>query len=82
MIELNQEEKKVVQKVVDEMTKCDLFCGRYDAKNGSAEFMYGIATVMDYLTHLVSDDYGAEFENIFIKNMKESKIELDKSIQM
>ena len=73
MVELSQEEKKVVQKIVDGMADCDLFRGRYDAKNGSAEFMYGIFTVMEYLTCLVSDDYGAEFEKIFLKNMIKSE---------
>ena len=83
MVELSQEEKKAVQKVVDGMAECGLFYGRYDAINGSTDFMYGIATVMEYLAHLVSDDYGAEFENIFSKNMKESaKIGLDKLGQM
>lgn len=79
MIELTQEEKKVVQKVVDGMTECGLFFGHYDAKNGSAEFMHGIATVMEYLAYLVSDDYGAEFADIFFKNMKKS---LDKQHQV
>lgn len=72
MIELTQEEKKVVQKVVDGMTECGLFFGHYDAKNGGAEFMHGIATVMEYLAYLVSDDYGAEFEDIFFENMIKS----------
>lgn len=73
MVVLNQEEKKVVEKVVDGMTECGLFYGRYDAKNGSAEFMHGIATVMEYLAYLVSDDYGAEFEDAFLKNMIKSE---------
>ena len=42
-------------------------------KNGSAEFMHGISTVMDYLAYLVSEDYGAEFEEKFLKNMIESE---------
>ena len=73
MVELNQEEKKVVEKIVDGMTECGLFCGCYDAKNGSAEFMHGIATVMEYLAYLVSDDCGAKFEDAFLKNMAKSK---------
>lgn len=73
MVELNQEEKKVIQKVVDGMAECDLFFGRYDAINGSTEFMHGVATVMEYLVYLVGDDYGAEFENTFLKNMIESE---------
>lgn len=78
MVELNQEEKKVVQKVIDGMTECGLFCGRYDAKNGSAEVMHGIAFVMEYLAYLVSDDYGAEFEDTFLNNMIKSEKRLDK----
>lgn len=73
MLNLNQEEKKVIEKVVDGMTECGLFCGRYDAKNGSAEFMHGIATVMEYLAYQVGEDYGAEFEDKFLKNMIESE---------
>lgn len=73
MLNLNQEEKKVIEKVVDGMTECGLFCGRYDAKNGSAEFMHGISTVMDYLAYLVGENYGAEFEEKFLKNMIESE---------
>ena len=73
MVELNQEEKKVVQKVIDGMTECGLFCGRYDAKNGSADVMHGIAFVMEYLAYLVSDDYGEEFEDTFLKNMIKSE---------
>lgn len=73
MVVLNQEEKKVIEKVVDGMTECGLFCGKYDAKNGSAEFMHGISTVMEYLAYLVSDEYGAEFDETFLKNMIKSE---------
>lgn len=71
---LKQEEKKVVEKIVNEMTENGLFSGRYDAKNGSTEFMHGIAIVMEYLAYLVSDEYGAKISNTFIKNMIKSKI--------
>lgn len=73
MVVLNQEEKKVVEKVVDGMTECGLFCGRYDATNGNEQFMYGINTVMEYLAYLVSDEYGEEFSDKFIKNMIKSE---------
>lgn len=73
MIALNKKERKVVEKVVDGMAECGLFCGRYDAENGSEEFMHGIAAVMEYLAYLVDDDYGARFEETFSKNMIESK---------
>lgn len=73
MLELNQEEKKVIEKVVDGMTECGLFCGRYDAKNGNEHFMYGVSTVMEYLAYLVSDEYGNEFSDTFTKNMIKSE---------
>ena len=73
MLELNQEKKKVIDKVVDGMTECGLFCGRYDAKNGNEHFMYGVSTVMEYLAYLVSDEYGDEFSDTFTKNMIKSE---------
>lgn len=73
MLELNQEEKEVIEKVVDGMTECGLFCGRYDAKNGNEHFMYGVSTVMEYLAYLVSDEYGDEFSDTFTKNMIKSE---------
>ena len=73
MVALNKKEKKVIKKVVDEMSKGGLFCGKYDAKNGDAKFMYGIATVMEYFAYLISEDYGEEFEKVFFKNLAKSK---------
>ena len=34
-MELTREEKQTIQKVVEHMGECDLFSGRYDAKNGN-----------------------------------------------
>ena len=73
MVALNKKEKKVIKKVVDEMSKGGLFCGEYDAKNGDAKFMYGIAAVMEYFAYLISEDYGEEFEKAFFKNLAKSK---------
>ena len=73
MVVLSQEEKKVIKKVVDEMSEYGLFCGQYDAKNGSIEFMHGVATVMEYLASLVSENYGAKFEDTFLKNIIKSE---------
>ena len=73
MVALTKKEKEVIEKVINEMTECGLFYGHYDAKNGSVEFMNGIGTVMEYLAYLVSDEYGAEFEKVFLKNLIESE---------
>ena len=48
---------------------CGMFVGNYDAKNGSAEFMQGIETVMEYIAYSISDEQGDDFSNLFIKNM-------------
>ena len=57
--------------------RCGMFVGNYDAKNGSAEFMHGIETVMEYIAYSISDEQGDNFSNLFIKNMiaSEQKIQ-------
>lgn len=72
-MELTREEKQTIQKVVEHMSECGLFCGRYDAKNGSKKFMYGINTVMEYLAYLVSEEFGEQIDSEFLENMKKSE---------
>ena len=48
---------------------CGMFVGNYDAKNGSAEFMYGIEAVMEHIAYSICDEQGDDFSNLFIKNM-------------
>ena len=48
---------------------CGMFVGNYDAKNGSAEFMYGISAVMEHIAYNICDEQGDDFYNLFIKNM-------------
>ena len=48
---------------------CEMFVGDYDAKNGSAEFMHGIETVMEHIAYSICDERGDDFSNLFIKNM-------------
>lgn len=73
MEELTQLEKDTLKKIIEEMKKCGMFIGRYDAKNGNEQFMYGISTVMEYLAYRVSDEYGDVFSDEFINNMVESE---------
>lgn len=72
-MELTREEKQTIQKVVEHMSECGLFCGRYDATNGSKKFMYGVSTVMEYLAYLVSEEFGEQIDSEFLKNMKKSE---------
>ena len=62
--------------LVLEMMECPMFRGVYDAKHGSDSFMYGIATVMEYLALKVSEEFYEEVSDIFVKNMVKS---LDKA---
>lgn len=62
--------------LVMEMMECPMFRGEYDAKHGSDSFMYGIATVMEYLALKVSEEFYEEVSDIFVKNMVKS---LDKA---
>lgn len=48
---------------------CKMFVGEYNAENGSAEFMYGILAVMEYLAYNICDEEGDAFSDLFTKNM-------------
>ena len=69
MRELNTNERETLKDIIEEMRKCNMFNGIYDAKNGSAQFMYGISTVMECLAYRVSDEYGDSFSDTFVKNL-------------
>ena len=71
-MELTDNEREVLKKIIEEMRKCGLFAGKFDAKNGNVNFMYGIETVMEYLTMLISDKYHDEYEKEFINNFERS----------
>lgn len=62
--------------LVLEMMECPMFRGEYDAKHGEESFMYGIATVMEYLALKVDEGFYQEVSDIFAKNMAKS---LDKA---
>ena len=68
--------EEIIKELVEEMSRCGLFIGKYDAKNGNKNFIYGIQTVMEYLSYKVSDEYGDNFSNIFLKNMIDSESKL------
>ena len=71
-MELTNEERTILKKIVENMRKCGLFAGKFDAKNGNVNFMYGIETVMEYLTSLISEEYCDEYQKEFINNFERS----------
>ena len=54
--------------VYDELIKVPLFCGHYDARNGSDPYMYGICTVMENIALHVSEECADNFVELFVTN--------------
>jgi len=59
--------------VFDDLTKCNMFKGIYDAKHCNANFMYGILAIMENIALNVSEDCYENFTTEFTKNMIDSK---------
>ena len=49
-----------------------LFLGRFDAKNGKSEFMYGIGTLMDFIAYESSEADYDDFQKIWFENFQKS----------
>lgn len=71
-MELTDNERAILKKIVENMRECGLFAGKFDAKNGNVNFMYGIETVMEYLASLISEEYCDEYQKEFINNFERS----------
>lgn len=65
--------KWAYKKVLNDLKKYRMFCGKYDAKNGNVHFMYGVQTVMEYIASQVSRECCDKFDNEFINNLLESE---------
>lgn len=60
--------------VYKDLTKDEgVFTGRYDVKNGSEKYMYGVCSVMEYIAYKVGEDCYDAFTDRFTKNMIESQ---------
>ena len=64
---------RAYQVVFRDLMQIDLFKGIYDAKNGKEYFMYGIAIVMEYIAHGVSEECLEKFNKEFTQNVIASK---------
>lgn len=78
LIEREVNEMKLEQAyhmVYDDMINsgCGLWVGKYDAKHGRKDFMFGIGTVMEYIAYQVSEKEGRRFLVKFANNMVESE---------
>lgn len=71
--------KEEIRQLVLDMMECPMFRGEYDAKNGSESFMYGIATVMEYLAFCVDDTFYQSVSDGFMRNMIKSQEKVGKT---
>ena len=65
--------KRALKKAIEEVQKCGMMKGIYDAKNGDVDFMYGIEFALLGFAYQISDEYGALIEEEFDKNLMESE---------
>lgn len=65
--------EEMIKNLIKEMSECGLFIGKYDTKHGSASFMHGVLTVMEYLANEVSEEYRDEFTSMFLQNMVDNQ---------
>lgn len=66
--------RQAYQMVFNDLCKCRLFEGHYDAVNGNEQYMGGIETVMEVIAQRgYSDDFADYFANEFADNMERSK---------
>lgn len=71
--------KEEIRQLVLEMMECPMFRGEYDAKHGNESFMYGIATVIEYLASLADDTFCQEVSDVFTHNMIKSQEKVSKT---
>lgn len=74
-MDLQKAYEMVLNDIVE--SRCGLFLGSYDAKNGNKDFMHGINTVMEFIAYKVSEEQGNEFSRLFFDNLIKSEKTLD-----
>lgn len=66
--------KKAYQMVFNDLCKCRMFLGFYDAINGNPHYMRGIETVMEVIANRAyNDDFAEQFTGVFTSNVERSK---------
>ena len=71
--------KEEIRKLVSKMMECPMFRGEYDAEHGNESFMYGISTVMEYLSSQVDDTFCQNVSDIFNSTMVKSQEKIHKT---
>ena len=71
--------KEAYLTVYEDLIKCPLYVGIYDATNGNEHFIYGISSIMDYIS--MKAGKLDEYEKLWTKNMKESEERSERIIE-
>ena len=74
IITMDESKRLAFGVVLDELCKIGLFTGKYDAKHGSDDFMYGVFAVMSCISEKVSDEEYESFCEVFGENIAASKL--------
>lgn len=69
-------EIEAITKLFNHLKDCSLYCGVYDAVNGSESFMYGVSSVMESIARIISDELAEEHCAHFIHNMLISELKM------
>ena len=70
-----KETRKAYQLVLTRLMQCNLFNGKYDALNGSEDFMEGVRAVMEVIA-FNAGEYN-KFDKEFSKNLVDSLAKSD-----
>ena len=71
--ELIMTEQEAAKIVLEKLKEIPMFCGTYDARNGSEDWVYGAWAVMENIAYMISEDDGEAFNDMFSGNMVISK---------
>ena len=71
--------KEAYLTVYEDLIKVPLYVGIYDATNGNEHFIYGMSSVMDYIS--MKAGKLDEYEKLWDKNMKESEERSERIIE-
>ena len=72
------EKTKAFEIVYNELKKVPMFTGKYDALNGNEDFMFGICTVMEYITSQINEPTYEEFSTRWVANVLDSFAKVNK----
>ena len=59
--------------VYNDLKEVPMFMGKYDAVHGKNDFMFGICTVMEYITSKINEPTYEDFSTAWVNNVLDSQ---------